>query len=319
MLRCYKKIRSRGSITVEACVVFPAFISVFALLLFLIKFTCTGMILDYAVNEAAKEIAASAYPISFINELEDEKLQEYGNANIPTPGEELEKFLSRITKGNSDNILDVVISEDIKVSDIADAVQDILKDYSKGAIGSIVDVITPAYWDMKSSVKYSIAEALIREHLGSPLIKQDNVSLLFVEFPQGKEEYSTRLESREYGKSGLIPEKDFNKDDIVLQIQYNYRINLPFMEPLNIQMIHTAVEKAWINGSFGIMTADDEGLDLGSKGDIVYITRTGIRYHEGNCRYLRKSRIPIIIVEAEKSGYTPCKVCKPLRYEEGPF
>ena len=37
------------------------------------------MALDYAVNEAAKEIAAAAYPISFVNELEDEKLQEYGN------------------------------------------------------------------------------------------------------------------------------------------------------------------------------------------------------------------------------------------------
>ena len=80
MHKGYKKLRSKGSITVEACAVFPVFISVFFLLLFLIKFTCTGMVLDHAVNEAAKEIAAAAYPISFINELEDEKLQEYGNA-----------------------------------------------------------------------------------------------------------------------------------------------------------------------------------------------------------------------------------------------
>ena len=161
MLRCCKKLRSRGSITVEACVVFPIFISVFFLLLFLIKFTCTGMALDYAVNEAAKEIAAASYPISFINELEDEKLQEYGNAYIPTPEEEFEKIVSRITGGSSANILDVIISEDFKGTDITDAIQDILMDYSKGAIGGIVDVITPAYWDMKSSAKYYIAEALI--------------------------------------------------------------------------------------------------------------------------------------------------------------
>lgn len=313
MLRCCKKLRSRGSITVEACVIFPLFISVFALLLFLIKFTCTGMLLDFAVNEAAKEIAAASYPISFINELEDEKLQEYGNANIPTPEEELEKLVGRIAGGSSSNILNVIISEDLKGTDITDAIQDILMDYGKGAIGSIVDVITPAYWDMKSSVKYYIAEVLIKEHLVSPLINRENISLQYAEFPQGREEYSAMLGSAAYGRSGLIPEKDFNRDDIVLQIRYDYKVNLPFMEPLNIQMIHTAVEKAWINGSFGIMTADDEGLNLEPEGSMVYITRTGIRYHEGSCRYLRKSRIPIVVEEAEMSGYTPCKVCKPLR------
>ena len=60
-----------------------------------------------------------------------------------------------------------------------------------------------------------------------------------------------------------------------------------------------------------ILTADDEGFNLESEGRIVYITRTGIRYHVESCRYLRKSKIPIIIEEAEESGYTPW-VCKPL-------
>lgn len=312
MHRFCKKLNSRGSITVEACVVFPIFISVFFLLLFLIRFTCIGMALDYAVNEAAKEIAAAAYPISFVNELEDEKLQEYGNTKIPTLEEELEKLVIGMTGSRFDNMLGAIISEDLKETDFTNAVQDVLKDYSRGVIGNIIDVMAPAYWDMKSAFKYSAAEAIIRKHLESPLINQENIRLQLVEFPQGREEYSIRSSSEIYGKLGLIPEKDFSRDDIVLQLSYDYKVNLPFLRPLNIQLIHTAVERAWINGSFGILTADDEGFNLESEGRIVYITRTGIRYHVESCRYLRKSKIPIIIEEAEESGYTPCKVCKPL-------
>ena len=307
-----KKLRSKGSITVEACVVFPVFISVFFLLLFLIKFTCTGMVLDHAVNEAAKEIAAAAYPISFINELEDEKLQEYGNAKIPTLEEELEKLAGKISGGSSGNLLQAIVSGELKGTDFTEAMQDILKDYGKGAIGNVVGRITPAYWDMKSAAKYYIAEALIKEHLESPLINRENIRLRLVEFPQGKEEYNARSPSAIYSKLGLIPEKDFSRDDVVLQLEYEYLVSLPFIEPFNIKMIHTAVERAWINGSYGILTAEEEGLNLESEGSIVFITRTGIRFHEGNCRYLRKSKIPMIIEEAEESGYTPCKVCKPL-------
>jgi hypothetical protein len=43
---------------------------------------------------------------------------------------------------------------------------------------------------------------------------------------------------------------------------------------------------------------------------IVYVTRTGKRYHRANCRYL-KSVSPMEIKEAQSSGYTPCKVCQP--------
>lgn len=43
----------------------------------------------------------------------------------------------------------------------------------------------------------------------------------------------------------------------------------------------------------------------------VYITETGKKYHRGNCRYLRKSKIAISLKEACERGYKPCSVCKP--------
>jgi competence protein ComEC len=44
---------------------------------------------------------------------------------------------------------------------------------------------------------------------------------------------------------------------------------------------------------------------------IVYITRTGERYHSGSCQHLRRSKIPIKLKDAIEQGYTPCRVCRP--------
>lgn len=44
---------------------------------------------------------------------------------------------------------------------------------------------------------------------------------------------------------------------------------------------------------------------------IVYITRTGAKFHRGSCRYLRESKIKISRSEAIAQGYEPCKVCRP--------
>jgi len=309
--RYYSNSRSKGSITVEACAILPIFLSTFFLLLFLVKFTCTGMLLDYAVNETAKEIAAAIYPLSFINEIEDEKIEEFGDARIPTIEEELKKLGQQTNCGGSGSILNVIISEDLKGADVANALEGILKDYRKGIIGSIVDIIKPSYWDMKSAAKYMIADSLIRKHLGNPIINKDNIRLRVVEFPQGKEEYNARSSSDLYKSFRLVPGKDFDSDDVVLQVEYDYRIKLPFIKAFNVKMVHSAVERAWINGSFGVLTEKDEGLNLEPEANIVFITRTGIRYHKESCRYLRKSKIPIEIEGAKKGGYTPCKVCKP--------
>jgi micrococcal nuclease len=45
--------------------------------------------------------------------------------------------------------------------------------------------------------------------------------------------------------------------------------------------------------------------------DIVYITKTGTKYHRLGCRYLKKSAIPITRQKAIAKGYELCKFCKP--------
>ncbi len=44
---------------------------------------------------------------------------------------------------------------------------------------------------------------------------------------------------------------------------------------------------------------------------MVYVTRTGTRYHRGSCSLLKDSAVPISVEEARKRGLTPCAICSP--------
>jgi hypothetical protein len=43
----------------------------------------------------------------------------------------------------------------------------------------------------------------------------------------------------------------------------------------------------------------------------VYVTKTGEKYHNSGCSYLRKSCIPMNLSDAKSGGYTPCSRCHP--------
>lgn len=47
------------------------------------------------------------------------------------------------------------------------------------------------------------------------------------------------------------------------------------------------------------------------KEEVVYITKSGKKYHRAGCKYLKSSQIKISKKEAIKKGYTPCSVCNP--------
>ncbi|CRF31392.1 hypothetical membrane protein [Brachyspira suanatina] len=45
--------------------------------------------------------------------------------------------------------------------------------------------------------------------------------------------------------------------------------------------------------------------------NVVYITKTGKKYHLQSCRTIRGEAYKISLSEAKQKGYTACKVCKP--------
>lgn len=48
-----------------------------------------------------------------------------------------------------------------------------------------------------------------------------------------------------------------------------------------------------------------------SEAQIVYVTKTGSKYHADGCRYLSRSKIPVKLTIAKEQGYEPCSVCSP--------
>jgi hypothetical protein len=42
---------------------------------------------------------------------------------------------------------------------------------------------------------------------------------------------------------------------------------------------------------------------------VVYITKTGAKYHQSGCSYLKNSSIKISLEDAKKQGYMPCSRC----------
>ena len=48
-----------------------------------------------------------------------------------------------------------------------------------------------------------------------------------------------------------------------------------------------------------------------SEESVVYITETGRKYHREGCRYLERSKIPILLSTAVSMGYEPCGHCNP--------
>ena len=58
--------------------------------------------------------------------------------------------------------------------------------------------------------------------------------------------------------------------------------------------------------------APDSPEGSGASGEtIVYITKSGKKYHTEGCSYLKKSKIPIKLKEAKAKGYKPCSKCQP--------
>lgn len=65
------------------------------------------------------------------------------------------------------------------------------------------------------------------------------------------------------------------------------------------------------NTSSANLVAPQNNNDTDNQNEMVYITKTGHKYHSSGCRYLSRSEIPIKLKDAKAEGYTSCEVCHP--------
>lgn len=62
-----------------------------------------------------------------------------------------------------------------------------------------------------------------------------------------------------------------------------------------------------------------QGIAFATNGDtIVYITKTGSKYHTSGCKSLRSSKIEVTLEQALAEGFEPCSLCNPPRLTDAP-
>lgn len=57
---------------------------------------------------------------------------------------------------------------------------------------------------------------------------------------------------------------------------------------------------------------EETPIEVSPQSTIVYVTKTGSKYHRNGCKHLSKSKIPIDL-ESAKAGYGACSICNPPR------
>ncbi|RCX09599.1 TadE-like protein [Anaerobacterium chartisolvens] len=306
------KNNSRGSITVEACISFPVLLFFLLLFIFFIRIGYVSIALGHAVNETTKQLAASAYPIGMLNCLEDELFLDAAEGyTLPSFEDEIsalkDKTLSdagaslaaSLLSGNAEDSTHDGMTEILEVFEAA------LKDYAVKRLGE-------GYYHTKHKLKNVVVIYFLNNFIDQKSVDPEKVRCSFIQIPQSNAERMLRLSNAEYLKAceqiGYTPEKD----DVVISVEYAVNIPVPFFKR-QVLLRYTSVERAWMNGRNGVYGGEaDSSVEesYGSlKEDIVYITKTGSKYHKSDCPCLSSSKIPVYIKEALEKGYGRCGVC----------
>ncbi len=326
---------NKGALTVEACIALPFFLGFLLLIAFFIKVACINITLNHAVNETVKQIATSSYPLSFLNEMEEDLIGNENVLSVPTFSEEKNKLAGYVGESlASKDVISSIMTGSFGVGDLSNILSSVAGsmegDIKSGLRQYLINACGGKYLEVKTKAKYIAAKFLIDKFCDESFVDKRNIDFILVEVPQSDWEYTARESDKElyafYKDIGYLP----NKDNVVVSIEYKIKIPIPFFGEKELALRCTAVEKAWLYGSNGIYTVSDkvqekdkdkegeEGdKDNGDTGDgnndykdeIVYITKTGMKYHYAGCQYLAKSKIPIKLREAERRGYKPCEIC----------
>ena len=64
-----------------------------------------------------------------------------------------------------------------------------------------------------------------------------------------------------------------------------------------------------LRGAANVSLLSPDELSAYTDEAIVFVTRTGKKYHEAGCSHLSKSSIPITLEQAQLEGKEPCSRC----------
>lgn len=310
--------KEKASLTVEAIISFTIFLTTMFLLLNIVKLVLLMTILNNATAETAKTVATASYPIAIINEMQAGQEKKIDNL-------EPENLEAALKGGVTNSVIADLMGGNglsaVKGSGIS-AVKNLIE-------GFIVEKTRGIVYDLKGHAANYICGNILKSYLDDCGIKVDPALLILrvVKIPETEKEYdwyhSEAMNLSEKGELQAKPstsssgtDGDFNADDVVICVEYPYKIALPFLPTIELTLRSVAIEHAWLHGTSsgpkrteGIKIGDL--LFAGSKPVYVGSAGTGGRYHTENCPTLWRGSDRLSIAEAKNRGLTECKVCKP--------
>ena len=226
---CKKKVK--GSLTVEACIALPVFLSFFFLLLFFTKIAYLNIVLDHAVKESARQIASLSYSLEFLNGYIDNKVA----AGVPITEfhqNQPAQVGAIVKKSLNESLLTTVLSGKVQKPDVEEIWEDIdnqiTENFNTWVERLVYKALLGPYLDLKGSGQYYLVQKILEEQLQHSMVNLEKLNVTFVELPQGIAEYEYKMDRNWYSDLQLKPNQDFSKDDVVIQVKYEAVLPIPF-------------------------------------------------------------------------------------------
>ena len=305
--------KSKGSLTIEAVISFSIFVSFMFLLLTMVKLSLVKITLNNAVSETAKYIATASYPIGMFNDIAEDN-----NETVAADVTEF-KIGENVQQKGIEAYYDVLFADSeadaVKSSDAGiDSMFGVIKD---AGVNMLKNIVYNGVENLISNGSSKIAGSIISEVIdnSSVGIDKDDLTVTIAKVPVPEQTYQLNYNTSAFTDMGLTKD-DFGEDDVVIGVEYKYKLALPFVTTIDIKMRNVAVEHGWVNGGSGNVPSNVEGLKLSDLKnavfgtEIVYTTNTGKKYHKENCFYLWNSKNKHYKNEVVGS-YEPCKRCNP--------
>ena len=222
-----------GSLTIEAVISFTIFLSFMFMLLTIVKFSLVRITLNAAASETAKQIATSAYPMSYLIEYENsvnegaDQYEEKMSLTESISNEDLSNSVSELFGINSEEVSNAV-STMTKVKDLF---------FGENSAEAGVSLVRDVFADLEGQACIAVAGNIINDYIDNSVIpfNKDDTNLSIVKFPQSEFAYEKTGHGQGYADMELDHDS-YSAEDVVIGIEYKYNFAMPFLPSFEIKM-----------------------------------------------------------------------------------
>lgn len=311
--------KSRASLTIEAIIAFTCYLTFMFFLLNMVKMSMITIVVNGAANEAAKQIATAAYPLAMFNGAIEDGAEE---AESLLGVDASESPLDAFSVNNPMDMVNAVMNggTEAAVKHLSADIGSLAEYFTGVGMKDAFDIFYRGANELISRQTIKLVGSMMNSYIddsGMPIDKS-GIKVRIAKLPLPSQLYESGIN---YGSGAYsdfkISKDDIEKDDVVIGIEYDYEINLPFLNKVSLKFRDAAVEKAWMTGCSSTPAAN-EGIDLDALSELItspkkffYVGSKGHSkcYHKKSCMTLYRGASPKLVTNVD--GLEPCKVCNP--------